>query len=111
MPEQVKLALEAIGLEEQGAAVGLGDGVLREERASDRPFDPSTGLGQPTRQPVGLPQAERERGRGSRSSGRAGEETGFPWKTTRRKGVTRKRGEAKVGGRHHGPRRELYRDG
>jgi len=24
MPEQVKLALEAIGLEEQGAAVGLG---------------------------------------------------------------------------------------
>ena len=34
MPEQVKLALEAIGLEEQGAAVGLGDGGLREKRPS-----------------------------------------------------------------------------
>ena len=34
MPEQVKLALEAIGLQEQGAAVGLGDGALRERRAS-----------------------------------------------------------------------------
>src|SRR3990172_7727779 len=34
MPEQVKLALEAIGLEEQGAAVGLGDGALWEGRAS-----------------------------------------------------------------------------
>ena len=28
------MALEAIGLEEQGAAVGLGDGALREGRAS-----------------------------------------------------------------------------
>ena len=44
-----------------------GDGALRERRASDRPFDPSTGLGQPSRQPfeppqdrpVGLPQAVR----------------------------------------------------
>jgi len=32
--EQVKLAPKAIGLEEQGAAVGLGDGALRERRAS-----------------------------------------------------------------------------
>jgi len=32
--EQLKLALKAIGLEEQGAAVGLGDGALREGRAS-----------------------------------------------------------------------------
>ena len=31
---EVKLALKAIGLEEQGAAVGLGDGALRERRAS-----------------------------------------------------------------------------
>jgi len=35
------LALKAIGLEEQGVAVGLGDGALREGRASGRPFDPS----------------------------------------------------------------------
>jgi len=41
--EQVKLALEAIGLEEQGAAVGLGDGALRERRASAHP--PSTRSG------------------------------------------------------------------
>ena len=33
MPEQVKLALEAIGLEEQGAAVGLGGGAVRERRS------------------------------------------------------------------------------
>ncbi len=52
--EQVKLALEVIGLQEQGAAVGLGDGDLRERRASGRPFDPS-------RRPCGPPQAERER--------------------------------------------------
>jgi hypothetical protein len=37
--EQVKLALEAIGLEEQGAAVGLGDGGLWERRASPHPFE------------------------------------------------------------------------
>ena len=67
--EQVKLALEAIGLQEQGAAVGLGGGALREGRASGRPFDPSTGLGQPSRQPVGLPQAERERRQDSLPSG------------------------------------------
>jgi hypothetical protein len=30
------------------------------------------------------------------SSGRAGEETGFPWMTSRMTKVTRKRGEAKV---------------
>ena len=34
MAEQVKLALEAIGLQEQGAAIDLGDGAFREGRAS-----------------------------------------------------------------------------
>jgi hypothetical protein len=36
---QVKLALKAIGLEEQGAAVGLGDGGLWEGRTSPHPFE------------------------------------------------------------------------
>jgi hypothetical protein len=42
--EQVKLALEAICLEERKAAVGLGDGALRERRGSPHP--PSTRSGQ-----------------------------------------------------------------
>lgn len=37
--EQVKLALKAIGLEEQGAAVGLGNGTLRDRRASAHSFE------------------------------------------------------------------------
>ena len=37
--EQLTLALKAIGLEEQGAAVGLGDGALREGRNSPHPFE------------------------------------------------------------------------
>ena len=32
--EHAKLALDVIGLQERKAAVGLGDGALREERAS-----------------------------------------------------------------------------
>jgi len=37
--EQGKLALEAIGLEELGAAVGLGDGAVREGRACTHSFE------------------------------------------------------------------------
>lgn len=37
MPEQDKRALDAIGLEEQGAAVGLRDGALWEGRTSPHP--------------------------------------------------------------------------
>ena len=56
MAEQVKRVLDAIGLEEQGAAVGLGDGALREGRAS--PYPPSTGLRtgfEPARSPFETP--------------------------------------------------------
>jgi hypothetical protein len=41
--EQVKLALDVIGLQEQGAAVDLRNGTLRERRASAQP--PSTRSG------------------------------------------------------------------
>ena len=41
--EQVKVALKAIGLQEQGAAVGLGDGALREGRASPYKGEESEG--------------------------------------------------------------------
>ena len=61
MAEQVKLALKAIGLEEQGAAVGLGDGALQEGRDS------------------GVEDSLRRSCRG------------FLWMRSRMRGVTRKR--------------------
>jgi len=63
-------------------------------RAQDRPFDALRTGFDPSRwrdNPAAPQEAVQA------SSGRAGEETGFPWMTSRMRGVTRKRGEAKVG--------------
>ena len=64
---------------------------MARKRPSRRPFEP------PQDRPCGPPQGERDLALRA-SSGRAGEETGFPWMTSRMRGVTRKRSEAK--GRH-----------
>jgi hypothetical protein len=67
--EQVKLALDVIGLQERKAAVGLRDGGSWEGRTSPHPFDPSRRRDTPA-----PPQDEREKRRDSRPSGRAADD-------------------------------------